>query len=79
MKSHNFFEHLIYLNDAECCRKTEFLRVIIPVLKSPNGHLGFSDVDLGRKTEHRLCTLGFYLHLCFLQAITKDTRIGHLD
>jgi len=47
-----------------CSRRTEFLRVFIPVLKSPNGHLGSSDVDLGRKTERSLCTLGSFIYTC---------------
>jgi len=38
--------------------------VFIPVLKSPNGHLGSSDVDLGRKTECCLFTLGSFIDSC---------------
>jgi len=49
-------------------RRTEFLQALIPDLKSPNGHLGSSDVDLGRKTEHFPFAWFFHCFLHLLQA-----------
>jgi len=51
--------------------------MIIQVLKSPNGHLGFSDVDLGRKTEHCLFTLGSLLMLVLITSYNKSSRVEH--
>jgi len=58
-----------------CSRRTEFLQVFIPVLKSLNGHLGSSDVDLGRKTERCLFTLGYLLILVLITSYKQYSRI----
>jgi len=57
-------QYYIFIQYISVCRRTEFLRVRIPVLKSPNGHLGSSDADLGRKTERSLFTLGSFIYTC---------------